>query len=440
MRITIVSIGSRGDVQPFVALGGRLRRDGHQVRLATHSNFKDWIESFGLEFFPIAGNPEEILATEKGWRFVESDTNAFAYISRWFGEILSPIIRDIIIDSWNASEGCDIVIGSGSAAWAADVALGRGVPFFYAPLWPVHPSRYYLPYACSQTLRVGKVGNLLLHNALGLYAWRYLRKAVNEVRTQKMGLRSTLIPEIAAAGGRSVRTIVGVSRHLFPKPPDWGPQLEITGPWFLSTPESYSLPPEVEDFLAAGPPPVCVGFGSMTTRNPRKMTGIVLDALRRLGQRGILITGWGALVGEQLPRDVISVESIPHDRLFPRVSAVVSAGSAGATWATLRAGVPPVTVPFCGDQWFWAHRVSALRLGPPPISANHVTESTLANAINIAVTDQAIRTNVKVLGEKVRAEDGLENALRFIYAHLPAQLRAKAEGSAANAIPASEPR
>jgi sterol 3beta-glucosyltransferase len=168
------------------------------------------------------------------------------------------------------------------------------------------------------------------------------------------------------------------------------------------------------EFLVAGSPPVYVGFGSMAGRNPEKVTQIVFESLARSGQRGVIATGWGGLAVSDLPDNLFKIESIPHDWLFPQMVAVVHHGGAGTTAAGLRAGKPTVICPFFGDQPFWGRRVFELGVGPEPIPHKKLSVEKLANAIQVAVSDDDIRKRAAGLGEKIRAENGIARAVDFI--------------------------
>jgi sterol 3beta-glucosyltransferase len=171
----------------------------------------------------------------------------------------------------------------------------------------------------------------------------------------------------------------------------------------------------VAEFLNAGPPPVYVGFSSMIPRDPESTIHLALRALQAAGTRGILGSGWMPPdLHDDLPEDVLVLDEIPHDWLFPRVAAVVHHGGAGTTGAAIRAGTPEVVVPFYADQPFWGARVTALGLGPPPIPEKSLTAEALAMAIGIAVNDESIRRRSREAGELLRAEDGVEAAVGIV--------------------------
>jgi UDP:flavonoid glycosyltransferase YjiC (YdhE family) len=204
------------------------------------------------------------------------------------------------------------------------------------------------------------------------------------------------------------------SPAVVPKPPDWSEHAHVTGYWFLDQGPDWQPPTDLVDFLESGPPPIYVGVGGITSRDPGKTSCIVLDALRQSGQRGVIAAGRGGLSQSGLPNEVFVTEAVPHDWLFPRMAAVAHHGGAGTTGAGLRAGVPSIIVPVTNDQPFWGRRVKALGAGPAPIPRKRLTADRLAHAICVAVTDEAIRKRAAELGETIRAEDGVVNAVGII--------------------------
>ncbi len=204
------------------------------------------------------------------------------------------------------------------------------------------------------------------------------------------------------------------SPAILPHPADWPDSFHVAGYFFLDDPADWQPSPALSAFLEAGEPPVYFGFGSMSGRSPEKLASLILEALAKSGQRGLLLTGWGGLRAEQTPENVFVLESAPHSWLFPRMAAVVHHGGAGTTAEGLRAGVPEVIVPFAFDQFFWGARIQALGLGPEPIPQKRLSADRLARAISQAVTDSEMRQRAKSYGAAIRAEDGAARALEII--------------------------
>jgi UDP:flavonoid glycosyltransferase YjiC (YdhE family) len=204
---------------------------------------------------------------------------------------------------------------------------------------------------------------------------------------------------------------------VLPKPPDWDDNHHVTGYWFLGAQPDWRPPAELVHFLESGPPPVYVGFGSMINKDPERQTRLVLRALELAGQRGVLLTGYGAVARLNTSASVFYVNDVPHSWLFPRMAAVVHHGGAGTTAAGLRAGVPSLITPFLLDQYAWADRVVELGVGPRLVHNKRLTAGKLAQAIHTAVTDSTLRARAAAFGERIRAENGVARAVELIERH-----------------------
>jgi UDP:flavonoid glycosyltransferase YjiC (YdhE family) len=422
MQITIVTAGSRGDVQPYVALGLGLRRAGHDVRVATHETFRDFVAAHGLDFAPVAGDPRAILggAGAEAWLASGRNRSKLAF-ARELRRAAGPLVEQSLADYWRVCQGADVVLYSAVAAASWHVATRLGVPSFGAFLQPLSRTRAFptvgLRGGRALPLAFGSAAfNYATHLAAEVAMWQSVRRRVNRWRAATLGL-----PASSSLGGtfaemRLARAPVlyGFSEHVVPKPRDWGNEVHVTGWWVLEPDAAWRPPAELETFLAAGPPPVYVGFGSMTPASAGRLTAIALEALERAGQRGVLLRGWGSLGDGDLPPWALAVHDVPHDWLLPRTRAVVHHGGAGTTGAALRSGVPSVVLPLGFDQPFWGRRVAALGVGPDPIPRRGLTAERLARAIERAVRDEAMRERAAGLAAALRAEDGVGRAVEVV--------------------------
>jgi UDP:flavonoid glycosyltransferase YjiC (YdhE family) len=208
--------------------------------------------------------------------------------------------------------------------------------------------------------------------------------------------------------------LYGFSPSVIPKPVDWDSNIHVTGYWLLDSGSDWTPPSDLVEFLEGGTPPVYIGFGSMSNRNPEETANLCLQALAQTKQRAIMLSGWGGLQKANLPDTVFMIDSVPHSWLFPRVGAVVHHGGAGTTAAGLRAGVPSIIIPFFGDQLFWGQRIAELGVGPEPIPRKKLTVKRLAQAIQQAVTDESMRQRAFNLGAQIQAEDGIAGAVAVV--------------------------
>lgn len=412
MNITILAIGSRGDVQPAVALGVGLQQAGYSVRIGSYAQFADLVAEYGLAFTPIAGDIQALLHSEAGRAVVESRnplrllqmirTHATASASQSWADILA------------ACEGADAIVSLGMFYYAADVvATVRGLPHVTAQLQPTLPTGAFpAPLLPTLPLRAPAL-NRTSHQLSELLYWQGLRSLVNRVRRESGLAALPMRPTMARDVRAGAPALFAYSPLLVPKPADWPASADVTGFWFLDQPEGYVPPAELARFLAAGEPPVYIGFGSMNTRDPRRTGELALRGLELSGRRGVLMRGWGGLDAGELPPSVMMIDETPHAWLFPRMAAVVHHGGAGTTGAGLRAGVPAVVVPFFADQPFWAERLANLSVSPVPIPRRRLNAEALAQAIEQATTVE-MRARAAEIGQRIADEDGVGTAVRQI--------------------------
>jgi len=426
MRITIFTIGTRGDVQPYVALGRGLRAAGHEVVVATHEPFRAFVTEHGLGFHPVTGDVRQVFQSEAARRALRiKNPVAFLRDLRQLG--FAPFVRQWQQDALDSCRDAEAIVFSPFGIFAYHVAESRGIPAVMATLVPQGPTREHpSPLMPPPRWPLPGWANRLTHVALDWGFFFILRGWINEWRANTLGLPPfPLTPPYKTLLRRGVPILYGYSPSVVPKPADWPPLWHVTGYWFLEPPPEWQPPKDLARFLASGTPPVYVGFGSMTTSDPRELTRIAVDALRAAGQRGVLLSGWAGLgagtgsgTGGQVAEHVHVVSDVPHAWLFPRMAAVVHHGGAGTTAAGLRAGVPTIVAPVSADQPFWGARVAQLGAGPPPIPQRDLTVERLTAAIRAATSDDAIRRRAAALGERIRAEDGVAAAVAVLEQHL----------------------
>lgn len=417
-RIVLITGGSRGDIQPYIALGKALHAAGHHACLATHAIFREWIEGHGLDFSPVEGDPLAMIQDQSGRDWVETGRRGLGFL-RGFRAFMEPILHQATADTLVACRGADLVLFSGIAFYAAySVCEALGLPFVQAYLQPIHPTRAYPSVVFPSRFRGGGLVNYGTHLIGGQMIWQAARPLLNDIRSEMLGLRpfSVLGPFLKMSRD-DVPGIHGYSPTLLPRPHDWPAGLAVTGFWFLDS-ESYSPPPELTEFLEAGPLPVYIGFGSMTGNNPERLTDIALGALVHSGQRGVLLSGWAGLAQGDLPESILRLDNVPHEWLFPRMAAIVHHGGVGTTHVGLRAGVPSVITPFFADQPFWAERVHTLGVGPRPLPQEDLTAEHLAAAIREAVGSDTMKARAARIGRQVAAEDGLGLAVAVVERYL----------------------
>lgn len=412
MRITIIAPGSRGDIQPYLGLGVGLKRAGHAVAVVTTMDHDALVKGFGLELFSVPVNVQEALQRRGASAAIEGGglIASFRELSK-IAERATRLTAELALE---ASRGADaIVVNFGGAYIGESLARKTQVPLvqaFNVPLTPTAAFPGVLVPGLDFGPRTRWLGHLLTRAAI----WLTARGSLKATRKDVLGDDRPLVFSSRFPGLVEGPVLYGYSPAFLPRGPEWGADVEVTGTWFTDEPEGFAPPPELTAFLAAGPPPVCIGFGSMSMENPAATTALVLEAVKASGVRAVLLAGWGGLKTMELPPEVLALESAPHSWLYPRCSAVVHHGGAGTTAAALRAGVPAVVVPFHGDQFFWARRVHEVGTGPKPVLRKKLTAPALAAALTEATTSAAMRDKARGLGEQVRAEDGVGRAVAAI--------------------------
>ena len=416
MKIAIMAMGSRGDVQPYIALGKGLKAAGHFVRLITHQNFERLVTSHGLEFYPVKGDVQAVIESPEMLKLLEQGN--FLAINAHTAKLVRSAAIDWAQDGIAACRGIDLLVaGVGGLYLSIALAQKLNIRFLQAYIFPFTPTAAFPAIVLPQSIsRLGGTVNRLSHHLFRQMMWQGFRQADRLARQQVLNLPpAPFWGSYNSAALRQYPTLYGFSSSVIPQPSDWQ-NTQVTGYWFLDAAADWTPPAALMKFLNSGKPPVYIGFGSMGSRKPAATAALVLAALDRSGQRGILLSGWGGLSQANLPDTVLMVESIPHSWLFPRMAAVVHHGGAGTTAAGLRAGVPSIVIPFFGDQLFWGQRVAKLGVGTAPIPRKQLTVELLAQAIDRAVTDLVMIRQAANLGAKIQAEDGIAHAVAVIHA------------------------
>jgi UDP:flavonoid glycosyltransferase YjiC (YdhE family) len=429
MKITIFAAGSRGDIQPCIALGRGLQRAGYQVTLAAPEDFAAFIQKQDLEFYPLRGDVQKIMASNTGREFMESGGSNPLKSIRAMRSLIAPVMMRMLEDAHNACRAADGLICLGVfSPFGHSIAEALQLPVINLEPTPLLPTRLFPAPSWPIQKNLGGLHNYFSGLAMLLVVWYWYRPFVSEFR-QQLGLPPKNAPDFFRAL-RSSPLLGAYSPSIIPHPPDWPSTTHIGGYLFLDSEPGWQPAPELRAFLEAGDPPVYIGFGSMAGRNPESISKLILDALARSGQRGLLLTGWGGLNPGTVPENVFVLDSAPHSWLFPRMAAVVHHGGAGTTAEGLRAGVPNVIIPFAFDQFFWGARVKALGLGPDPIPHKNLSADSLAHALSLAVSDPALRKLANLIGQAVRAEDGAGIAVEFVKAYFGPTIAAARERSA----------
>ena len=426
MKITCLTIGSRGDVQPYIALCKKLLQEGHRPRIATHAEFKDWIEGHGIEFAYVGGDPGELmrLCIQNGtftWGFLKE---ANSKMRGW--------LDDLLRTSWRACQGSDLLIESPSAMAGIHIAEKLGIPYFRAFTMPWTRTRAYPHAFIMPGQKMGGAYNYVTYVMFDNVFWKSTAHQVNRWRNKVLGLPNTSLEKMQI---NKVPFLYNFSPFVVPPPLDYSDWIRVTGYWFLDEGgDKWTPPRELMEFIERARKDekrlVYVGFGSIIVPDRAKMTQEVIDAVLKADVRCILSKGWSdrsavagsakdvAVDGEEngaaddgekknnkkkaepdLPPEIFQIQSAPHDWLFRQIDAAAHHGGSGTTGASLRAGIPTIIRPFFGDQFFFGSRVEDLGVG---ICLKKWGANSFARALWEATHSERMIVKARVLGEQIR--------------------------------------
>jgi vancomycin aglycone glucosyltransferase len=401
MRILLAPHGTRGDVQPIVALAVALRARGHVVLLTAPANFVSWIRGYGFDTESDGIDVETLL------RSAGTGLQSLSWQMRYLSDI-TPLLFEPVA---RTSEGCELIVGAGLQFAAASVAQWRAVPYAHAVFCPCATPNSATPPPNVHRQSLPRWINRLLWQAGGPMADLALRGPINRGRAT-LGLEALSSPISQLLEGL---TILAADRDLGPLPDDAPKSAVSTDAWVLDEPGT--LDARVEAFLQQGPAPIYIGFGSMVAPRVAELVAQAVAAVRAVGRGAVIAGGWASLDRHiREAHDVLIVDNVPHSLIFPRVAAAVHHGGAGTTTAAARAGVPQVLLPHVLDQYYWAHRVELLGLGPRALPVERVTAGVLSDRISRAVNDPLIRERVNRLAPAVAARNGVTAAVEHLEA------------------------
>ncbi|GAA1137238.1 glycosyltransferase [Kribbella jejuensis] len=417
MDVLVLTHGTRGDVQPFIALALALTSAGHTVRLGAPAGSAALAKPYGIPFVPLADGPNELYGhpavrevLETNYRGLRGKRLAMT-VARMYRNKMDAVLDDMA-DA--ARAGADVIVH--------DIVLpGRqlgewlGIPTVRACLQPFWVPTRAFPNPMHD-LPLPVTWNRLTYLTTNIW-YQILAGHTNRWRRNKLGLtrRGGYLDVLRMPGGGSTPLLQAFSAHLLAPPPDDYPSwVQTTGPWLLPAPPDWMPSTDLNDFLHSGAPVVYVGFGSMAGSDPGRTARMITEAVRSAGVRAVVGTGWGGIEASKNDQDILPVGDVPHDWLFEHVTAVVHHGGSGTTAAALAAGRPQVVCPFVLDQPFFARRVHELGAAPEPLPQRQLNATELARAIEMAVTDQSFSISAKRLAEWIRDEEGIDRAVRLI--------------------------
>lgn len=402
-RATLLAVGSQGDVAPCLTLGAGLRAAGWTVRIAALEPFRAQTEALGLEFASLGELPARFAAGTPRPAFSGLLGRAL------FWSVYQRLLAGFLPAFEAACRDTDLIAYTGLAFPACHIAEARRIPCVALGLVPGFTTADFAhPLFAGRRLSFGARPN---RASYAVEQGLMVQSTAHLIGPWRRRLGLPAIPRGRLRAHRWDQThamICAVSPAVLPRPADWPARAHLTG--YLHAP-AQPPSPALRAFVAAGEPPVYVGFGSMSTPDGARATRIVSRTLARLGLRGVLARGWGGLADAPADPHLFVTDAAPHDWLFERVQAAVHHGGAGTTAAALRAGRPAVIVPFDYDQRFWARLLADRGLGPAPLPRTHLAADRLERALDDALTTAAYRARIDPIAARLRAEDGVGAAV-----------------------------
>lgn len=419
LRVTCLTIGSRGDVQPYIALCKGLLEEGHRPKIATHAEFEPWIRKHGIDFAPVDGDPAELMriCVDYGMFTYSFLREASLKFRGWIDELLA--------SAWKACQNTDVLIESPSAMAGIHIAEALGIPYFRAFTMPWTRTRAYPHAFAVPDHKMGGAYNYMTYVLFDNVFWKAIAGQVNRWRKKELGLRSTNLDRLQP---NKVPFLYNFSPSVVVPPLDYSDWIRVTGYWFLDEASDFTAPQALSDFISKARADkkriVYVGFGSIVVSDPAALTKTVVESVLKADVRCILSKGWSDRLGSHdatipevpLPTAIYQIKSAPHDWLFKQIDAAAHHGGAGTTGASLRAGIPTIVKPFFGDQFFFGSRLEDLGVG---ISMKKLNVSVFSRALWEATHSQRMIVKAKILGEQIRKVIYRKSLFLFLWMSAP---------------------
>lgn len=416
MKITILAVGGRGDVEPLLILGKRLSEEGFDLIVVTHHDFEGLVDSYGLKSSYIRAGIRELFQGEYGAGTYSTESN---YFRSWFNfyRMFGAVLYSSAEDCWEACRsGTDLIIYSPPCLYFAPQIAEKlkitSIPVFFQPF---HPTGEFPHYISPIQRNISRTFNLMTHKIADHVMWIPYLPTINRFRKNVLGLKPiSVFSGYVGEWRQSCETFIyAFSRFVMPKPADWGSNTRITG-YFFPEKEPDTPDRSLIEFIESGDKPVFIGFSSTVLHEPGKISAILTDVFERLKKRVVLATGWSGMHDIDFPENFYKVPSVPHNSIFPKMSLIIHHGGAGSTGAAFRAGVPAIVIPFAADQYFWGLQVEKTGCGPSPLPARNLNSENLYNTLKHVLENSDYYLRSRELGCKINNEKGVENVVKLI--------------------------
>lgn len=412
MKITFLTLGSRGDVQPYVALAKELIKSGNEAIVCTGASFKKFIEENGVEFHEATADLMAILDSEEGKKVFNGGNYNIFKILKFSKQVITPAYRKSMDDFFDASKESDLIIYHPKALGAVDIAEYLNIPCICMPPVPIiYPITEFPNFAISPDKNFGSFLNKLTYKATSLGESSYI-KHINDFRSKSLKLPNRKAGKLMfKVNSEEIPIIYPISPFLFKEVESWKDKVFLSGFFFLDIGED-KLDEELENFIESGKKPIVVSFSSMPLKNPTEFKEKLIKALKETDNRAIILTGTSGMTFEN-EDNIYAVQKAPHRLVFKKAKGIVHHGGVGTMSEALLSGVPQLIMPFTVDQPFWAHRLFNQGYSISPLREKNLLTSDLVNAFNEMENEKYIK-NAKEIKEIIESENGLENTVKYI--------------------------
>ena len=410
MRFCILCLGTYGDVAPYVALGAKLKANGHEITIAAHEKARSLCQRFLLNFSPIGGDmsveatPEEsrMLFEAKGiWKII-----SFFKLTMLMKRVLGVQLRDCLA----VAKGADCLIYHPATFAGPHLAERFQIPAIRMNLQPEHPTKEHPSCLVPMPKWLGWLGKWLGHFSSQQFLWQVFRGEINRWRWEALGLANS--PFWKPTNYSRIYNLVAFSSVLIPRPTDWHPSVKMSGFCRLKEADTWTPPPELTRFLQEGEAPLYLGFGSLSDTFDSPIIRAMIEVLQEKKVRAIIPKNLPGLETISLPSHILPIGYTPHDFLFPRMSALIHHGGVGTLAAGLYAGKKTLVIPCIVDQFFWGDKVAEWGVGPAPIPRVQFTKEAFARRVDELLAIDGTKT--QILQQALNQEDGVESASRWI--------------------------
>ena len=411
MRIALLTLGSRGDTQPFISLAIRLKEMGHDVVLGARPDYTELVEKYGIEFMPLGPH---ITPHISDMSKVIASGNFFKFMLKT-RQLKGAFTEKTAEDAMLAVVGAEAIFFKYSWDTGYTIAEKLGVPCAGVMFFPITPTRAFPCFLVGDGKDKGRLLNAFFWWLSQMVIWQD-QHSYNKKLRRKMGLKPvSYLGPLKLQAQRKMPVFYAYSPTLLPKPSDWPERMYVTGVWPSLPPVDWHPSPELVKFIESGSAPVFIGFGSMEGKAGRAQD-IAVKALELSGKRGIVQSQFDEDESDGvLPETVFLIKDVYHQWLFPKMAAVVHHGGVGTTMTGLLSGVPSILIPHTIDQHSWGRHVYALGVGPESIPSKGVTAELLAKAIEEATTNEMMNSRAREIGKMLEKEDGVKETMDVFF-------------------------